>query len=92
MLMNKPILFRTCIGALFGSALLLAGCGQKGPLYMPDTGGAVVTRPAGATQSTPQQPAQPSQPPSPETAPQPSTQTPVDTTTKPESDKKTPPK
>jgi predicted small lipoprotein YifL len=90
--MNKPTLFRTCLGALIGSGLLLAGCGQKGPLYMPDTGGAVVTRPAGAAQSNPQQPTQPSQTASPETAPQPSTQTPADTTTKPESNKKSPPK
>jgi predicted small lipoprotein YifL len=44
----------------------LAGCGQKGPLYLPDKGGEVVTRPGGQTQ----QPA----PQSPETAPQPSTQ------------------
>jgi len=42
----------------------LAGCGQKGPLYLPDKGGEVVTRPAGQTQQSP----------SPETAPQPSTQ------------------
>ena len=26
------------------AALLLAGCGQKGPLYLPDKGGTVVTR------------------------------------------------
>ena len=90
--MNKPALIRTYLGPLIGSALLLAGCGQKGPLYMPDTGGAVVTRPAGAAQSTPQQPTQPSQQASPETAPQPSTQTPESTTTKPENDKKNPPK
>ena len=43
----------------------VAGCGQKGPLYLPDKGGDVVTRPAGQTQQSPQ---------SPETAPQPSTQ------------------
>jgi predicted small lipoprotein YifL len=64
---------------LIGSALLLvAGCGQKGPLYMPDKGGEVVTRPAGQTQSTQ----------SPETAPQPATQPADSTATKPESDKK----
>jgi predicted small lipoprotein YifL len=55
-----------------------AACGQKGPLYLPDKGGEVVTRPAGATQS----------PPSPETAPQPSTQPPDGTTAKPKDDKK----
>jgi predicted small lipoprotein YifL len=50
------------LGALLAGA---AGCGQKGPLYLPDKGGDVVTRPAGQTQQSPQ---------SPETAPQPSTQ------------------
>lgn len=28
----------------------LAGCGQKGPLYLPDKGGEVVTRPGGGAQ------------------------------------------
>lgn len=55
--------------------LVLVGCGQKGPLYLPDEGGEVVTRPAGQ------------QNPSPETAPQPSTQPPA-STTKPEEEKK----
>ena len=32
-------------GLLLLSALL-AGCGQTGPLYLPDEGGEVVTRPA----------------------------------------------
>ncbi len=50
------------IGAL---VLALTACGQKGPLYLPDKGGDVVTRPAGQTQQSPQ---------TPETAPQPSTQ------------------
>jgi predicted small lipoprotein YifL len=43
----------------------LAGCGQKGPLYLPDKGGDVVTRPGGQQAPRPQ---------SQETAPQPSTQ------------------
>jgi predicted small lipoprotein YifL len=73
------------------AALLLTACGQKGPLYMPDTGGEVVTRPAGATQSTPQQQTQPPQQASPENAPQPSTTTPQSTTTKPD-EKKSPPR
>jgi predicted small lipoprotein YifL len=60
-----------------GALLLIVGCGQKGPLYMPDKGGEVVTRPAGQTQSTP----------SPETAPQPSTQPADSTATKPEAEK-----
>lgn len=82
--MNHELLTRW--GLIVGAALMLAACGQKGPLYMPDTGGEVVTRPAGAAQSTPQQA-------SPETAPQPSTQTPTNTT-KPEDEKKseTPPR
>jgi predicted small lipoprotein YifL len=53
---------------LMAGALLsgLAACGQKGPLYLPDKGGEVVTRPGGqAQQQAPQ---------SPQTAPQPSTQ------------------
>lgn len=50
---------------LLGGVAALAGCGQKGPLYLPDKGGEVVTRPAGQTQQAPQ---------SPETAPQPGTQ------------------
>ena len=49
-------------GAVFAS---LGACGQKGPLYLPDKGGEVVTRPGGG-QAQQQKP--------PETAPQPSTQ------------------
>jgi predicted small lipoprotein YifL len=40
------------------AAAVLAGCGQKGPLYLPDKGGQVVTRPGGQAQ----QPAPQSQP------------------------------
>jgi predicted small lipoprotein YifL len=36
-------------------ALILAGCGQKGPLYLPDKGGQVVTSPAAAPASAPAQ-------------------------------------
>ena len=52
---------------IMAGALLagVAGCGQKGPLYLPDKGGAVVTRPGGQAQ----QPA-PQLPQSPATAPQ----------------------
>jgi predicted small lipoprotein YifL len=58
----------TLIAAGFLTALVagLAGCGQKGPLYIPDKGGDVVTRPGGQTQQP--------RPQSQETAPQPSTQ------------------
>jgi predicted small lipoprotein YifL len=63
--------------AMMGAAgAWVAGCGQKGPLYLPDEGGEVVTRPGGQTQGAP----------STETAPQPSTQTPPQS--KPEDQKK----
>jgi predicted small lipoprotein YifL len=39
---------------LMAAVALLAGCGQKGPLYLPDKGGEVVTRPGGG--QAPQQP------------------------------------
>lgn len=55
-------------GLAMGLATGLAGCGQKGPLYLPDKGGDVVTRPGG------QQGQQAPRPQSQETAPQPSTQ------------------
>jgi predicted small lipoprotein YifL len=70
--MNKIV----AMGVL-SAAALLAACGQKGPLYLPDQGGEVVTRPGGQSQS-----------PSPETAPQPATQTPPDTSAKPNDEKK----
>jgi predicted small lipoprotein YifL len=47
----------------------VAACGQKGPLYMPDKGGEVVTRPATAPR-----------PQSNETGPQPSTEPQTNTT------------
>jgi len=56
------------VAAILMAGSVLAGlgaCGQKGPLYLPDKGGTVVTRPGGG-QAQQQQ--------SPETAPQPSTQ------------------
>jgi predicted small lipoprotein YifL len=34
------------------AAAVLAGCGQKGPLYLPDKGGEVVTRPGGGQPAT----------------------------------------
>ena len=39
---------------LMAAVAVLAGCGQKGPLYLPDKGGEVVTRPGGG--QAPQQP------------------------------------
>ena len=34
-------------------SLIAAGCGQKGPLYLPDKNASVVTRPAGANTTSP---------------------------------------
>jgi predicted small lipoprotein YifL len=42
--MSDPCTLRVAIAALTLGAL--CGCGQKGPLYLPDTAGEVVTRPA----------------------------------------------
>ena len=33
---------------LVGASLVVSGCGQKGPLYLPDKNASVVTRPASA--------------------------------------------
>ena len=67
----------TRLGALL-LALGLSACGQKGPLYLPDTTrGEIVTRPAPATTGTSNSPASPDTPsqsasPAPEvTAPEP---------------------
>jgi predicted small lipoprotein YifL len=38
---------------------LLAGCGQKGPLYLPDEARGIVTRPASAPGETQQSPSTP---------------------------------
>lgn len=38
-----------------GAALLVAGCGQKGPLYLPDKNTRVVTTPATQPQPAPAQ-------------------------------------
>jgi predicted small lipoprotein YifL len=37
------------LGAALCAAICLAGCGQRGPLYMPDKNARVVTRPATAS-------------------------------------------
>ena len=39
------------------AALAAGGCGQKGPLYLPDKGGRVVTSAPAATQAQPAPPA-----------------------------------
>ena len=47
-----------------GAAVLATGCGQKGPLYLPDQNPTVVTTPAAEPAPAPPQPAPPnSQPP-----------------------------
>jgi predicted small lipoprotein YifL len=53
-----------CLSAL-GAALLAAGCGQKGPLYLPDRNAPVVTAPATRPQPAPGEsvPASPAQAP-----------------------------
>jgi predicted small lipoprotein YifL len=68
---------------LVGATAALAGafgCGLKGPLYLPEHNGAVVTRPAGAAPGTggTQQPAtqQPAQTPQTDATPPPATNTP----------------
>src|SRR6185312_14915093 len=48
----------TCIAVML---LCMMGCGLKGPLYLPDHAGAVVTRPAAGAQNT--RPAAPAQQP-----------------------------
>jgi predicted small lipoprotein YifL len=50
------------------AALVLGGCGQKGPLYLPEKRGTVVTTPAG---TAPTAPVPAGQPPQPSPAPQP---------------------
>jgi predicted small lipoprotein YifL len=67
---------------LLCAAALVTACGQTGPLYLPDRGGDVVTRPAGQTPPPDGGAAQ--QSPSTEGAPQPSTQTPESSTNKPD--------
>ncbi len=55
------------------AALVFAGCGQKGPLYLPEKAGAVVT-PAEAPPPTPTpagQPPEPSPVPQPQSSPEP---------------------
>jgi len=37
--------------------LVVAGCGQKGPLYLPDKNASVVTRPAGSNNPASTEPA-----------------------------------
>ncbi len=58
--------------ALMGLALVLAGCGQKGPLYLPEsTTGEVVTRPTQTPSAPPEDAA--TSPSSPQSVDSPST-------------------
>jgi predicted small lipoprotein YifL len=51
---------------------ILPGCGQKGSLYLPDSGGEVITRPTQTpTEPTPVPPASSPAPKSPQDEPQP---------------------
>ena len=61
---------RAGVGVVLAATLALAGCGQKGPLYLPEKPGAVVTAPATAP-APPPPPAAPGQPPQPSPAPGP---------------------
>jgi diaminopimelate decarboxylase len=62
---------RAGVAAVLAATLALAGCGQKGPLYLPEKGGAAVTTPATAAPAPPPPPASPGQPPQPSPAPGP---------------------
>ena len=70
----RGALRRGGVGALIAATLALAGCGQKGPLYLPEKGGTVVTAPATAPPAPPApgQPAQPSAVPQPQSSGEPS--------------------
>ena len=49
--MTGKALARMMLGC--GVMIGIAACGQKGPLYLPDKGGEVVTRPAGEPAKAP---------------------------------------
>jgi len=78
---------RAAVGGVLAATLALAGCGQKGPLYLPEKPGAVVTAPATAPPAPPPPPTAPGQPPQPSPAPGPQ-----DTAEPPPADVAAPPK
>jgi predicted small lipoprotein YifL len=45
---------RTALGVAAALMTLLSGCGQKGPLYLPDKNAAIVTAPAQPATTPPQ--------------------------------------
>jgi predicted small lipoprotein YifL len=68
----KCLLCAVVAGLAACAALVLGGCGQKGPLYLPEKkGGAVVTTPAATPAPVPAgQPPQPSPAPQPQSIPE----------------------
>ena len=81
------------VAALLMSGLLmsglLAGCGQKGPLYLPDQARDIVTRPAGSQAPAEQSPA-PNSPQSPDSSAQPANPAPEVAPPEEDKDKKEP--
>lgn len=65
---------RVCAAAVLltvSAVLLLGGCGQKGPLYLPEKSGTVVTSPPSPPAPVPAgQPQQPSPAPQPQSTPE----------------------
>jgi predicted small lipoprotein YifL len=63
---------RSTIGALAVLAVVISGCGLKGPLYLPEKSGDVAIRPAPAPQppATTTEPAAPDKPATPAPPPQ----------------------
>lgn len=57
-------------GSMLAVALFLAGCGLKGPLYLPEKSGDVAIRPAPQDGIKPSAPPTASTPPPPTTAPE----------------------
>jgi predicted small lipoprotein YifL len=55
--------------ALAAGLLVLAGCGLKGPLYLPEKSGNVVVRPAAGSAPPPAEPAKPADGAAPEAPP-----------------------
>ena len=71
---------------IVGACLVIAGCGQKGALYLPDKNASVVTRPANSGATTTAPAAQPA-PASGTAAPNSTTTQPATTPAKPPQDK-----
>ena len=72
--MNSWMNARRCVAAAaltVSAVLLLGGCGQKGPLYLPEKTGTAVTSPRSPPASVPAgQPQQPSPAPQPQSTPE----------------------